>query len=62
MATKNKDISSKERFILMGLLVVLLLIYWVFGVFKKEMNEIVKALPFLAVAVYIVFRTRVRRR
>ena len=51
-------VSDRERFILLWIFSILVLVYFVFGIFKADINPVFKMLPFLASSFYLLIRTK----
>lgn len=54
----SNDISNNERFILLTLFCMLVLIYFWYGIFQLDINPIIKLLPFLGISLYIFIKPK----
>lgn len=54
----SNDISNKERFILLTLFCILVLIYFWTGIFQSDINPIIKLLPVFSISLYIFIKPK----
>lgn len=56
------DITDKERFVLLVIFALTIMIYFLLGMMKSSINPLIKLIPFFCMLAYIIIKPRLQKK